>query len=782
MAFFRTLAGHRAVCDLADELQRSPFQAEHLASPVSVSLHASNGQSGQWQSECTSKDLSLSRLESSRSIGADLTPLTSLLYQGAPLRRRVEMLRAVLESDDLFGRNGPYRRSEGPFLDRDESYRAALLKIRRLWELRKKHAWSEADMVIVHELVDEPLPLYIHTCLFIPTLQHSCNLSQKQRWLQAALDWRIIGAYAQTELGHGSNVRGGIETTATYSAKHDGFILHTPTITSRKWWPGGLAQSVTHALVYARLVVGGADYGPSAFMLQIRSTRTGHDLAGITTGNIGPKVGFHPIDNGWMTLDNVVVPRDHLLSASYAVHQAGQLNKTPNANPVLSYRTMLGARFGIIHLGGRVLAKASTIGIRFATLRRQFKHVSKPVENQIISYSSLQWRLLVPLAASYVFHLSSLDLLTSLVTSDFDDVATLKDAHATASALKVFVTGFASAGLEEIRRSLGGHGYSKAAGIPDLSASFLQMVTVEGDNYIISQQASRRLMAILEAVIEGTLSTSRLPEQYAYLDGAAAASVVSQENNIGVHSAADFASPAMQQRFLALAALNAALQTREALRAERASGKSAEEAWDACLIFSDTAVLAYAILSIHSRFQRVMERIQISHAPTGSLPPKIVELLVALRDLFFVAVCTTAPSPLSGMPTPLILALQHRGKKTDATRFDTATTTRALEELRRKRLELLAPHALALAEAWGFSDWELGAPVAPENGDLYGSLVSWAARDPMNSRHAQTNRRAWVDILGPLANHPSGQGQAPSPIAGRPERRPPSASLLPHKL
>lgn len=42
----------------------------------------------------------------------------------------------------------------------------------------------------------------------------------------------------QTEMGHGTFLRG-LETTATYDPKTQEFVLHSPTITSTKWWPGG---------------------------------------------------------------------------------------------------------------------------------------------------------------------------------------------------------------------------------------------------------------------------------------------------------------------------------------------------------------------------------------------------------------------------------------------------------------------------------------------------------------------------------------------------------------
>lgn len=62
---------------------------------------------------------------------------------------------------------------------------------------------------------------------------------QQAKWLPMAQKLEIIGTYAQTELGHGTFVRG-LETTATYDPETEHFIIHSPTLTSTKWWPGGV--------------------------------------------------------------------------------------------------------------------------------------------------------------------------------------------------------------------------------------------------------------------------------------------------------------------------------------------------------------------------------------------------------------------------------------------------------------------------------------------------------------------------------------------------------------
>lgn len=74
--------------------------------------------------------------------------------------------------------------------------------------------------------------------MFIPTLISQGSEEQQAKWVAKAHKLEIIGAYSQTELGHGTFVRG-LETTATYDPETAQFILHSPTLTSTKWWSGG---------------------------------------------------------------------------------------------------------------------------------------------------------------------------------------------------------------------------------------------------------------------------------------------------------------------------------------------------------------------------------------------------------------------------------------------------------------------------------------------------------------------------------------------------------------
>jgi acyl-CoA oxidase len=91
------------------------------------------------------------------------------------------------------------------------------------------------------------LPSELHRSMFVPTLLSQASDEQQSQWLRPAQQFQLLGTYVQTELGHGSFVRG-IETTATFDPSTDEFVCHTPTLTATKWWPGNLAHAATHCI------------------------------------------------------------------------------------------------------------------------------------------------------------------------------------------------------------------------------------------------------------------------------------------------------------------------------------------------------------------------------------------------------------------------------------------------------------------------------------------------------------------------------------------------------
>lgn len=91
----------------------------------------------------------------------------------------------------------------------------------------------------------------------------------------------------------------GLETTAKYDPASQTFVIHSPTLTAMKFWPGGLGKTATHAIIMARLLLQGKDLGMHSFIVPLRNRVDHQPLSGVALGDIGPKLGFNSVDNGF---------------------------------------------------------------------------------------------------------------------------------------------------------------------------------------------------------------------------------------------------------------------------------------------------------------------------------------------------------------------------------------------------------------------------------------------------------------------------------------------------
>ncbi len=266
--------------------------------------------------------------------------------------------------------------------------------------------------------------------------------------------------------------------------------MHSPTLTASKWWIGSLGRTANHASVMAQLIVGGKNYGPHPFVVPIRDMKTHEPLEGRYIGDIGPKVGYNTMDNGFLLLNNVEIPHVNMLAKHSRVDPETNQYVKPSS-PNLVYGTMTWVRSTIVLEAGSVLARGVTIAIRYTAIRRQFQdrdtppHLIGKGENQVLDYTMVQYRLLPLLASTFALHFTGKGMMqmykqrqaslanegkdTDLgsskrgagpeeVTAGSDMVA---DLHATSCGLKALGSTIAGEGLEVCRRACGGHGYSR---------------------------------------------------------------------------------------------------------------------------------------------------------------------------------------------------------------------------------------------------------------------------------------------------------------------------------
>lgn len=149
----------------------------------------------------------------------------------------------------------------------------------RFIQINYNYIWQESSLLKypyfawVHWLQGLSPGIGLHYSMFLAAVSAMGSEEQIKFWMPLIADHKILGCYAQTELGHGSDVSR-LETLATLDKSTDEFIINSPTLTSTKFWPGDLGRSTSHAVVFARLKIDENDFGVQPFMVQLRDLNT----------------------------------------------------------------------------------------------------------------------------------------------------------------------------------------------------------------------------------------------------------------------------------------------------------------------------------------------------------------------------------------------------------------------------------------------------------------------------------------------------------------------------
>ncbi|KAK8200961.1 hypothetical protein M8818_006281 [Zalaria obscura] len=434
------------------------------------------------------------------------------LFDRTDFLSRQERILKIVGNEPLF------RKDRQLNLSRPERYHLGLARAKLLRRLSVKHSWTRDDDEMAVYLVDDVSPYMLQMSMFVTTVREQGDEAQRAYWLPKIEKWEIIGAYAQTELGHGSNVRG-LELQARWDPESKGFVLNSPTLTASKWWNGSMGRTANHAIVVAQLYLpelstsdGSTQYksyGPHPFMVQIRDMKTHQPLEGIVVGDIGPKYGYAPMDNGYMLFNNHHIPHSAMLARYNKVDQAtGRYQKA--GNPAVVYGTLTAIRANIVMHARLVLARAVTVAVRYTAVRHQFRDRDgddKGPELPVLDYPTVQIRILPLLASAFALHYTGEamhDLYrrtrAKVESGDFTKLAEL---HSTSSGLKSLCTEIAADGIETCRRALGGHGFGGGSGLIQLNNDYVSKPTVEGDNWMITQQTASYLIKQMQAAATG---------------------------------------------------------------------------------------------------------------------------------------------------------------------------------------------------------------------------------------------------------------------------------------
>jgi acyl-CoA oxidase len=298
----------------------------------------------------------------------DTDVMCARIYGDAKIVQRRKEILAYVNSVPELNRST----TDNSFMTRMEAFENTAKNTVLLYKHRDNavDSASPAEYAYFKQLIvgEDGFPFSVHQGMLIPMIQVNCDEEQIKDWLPKAINGEFCGTYAQTEMSHGTNLKK-LETTATYDPKTEEFVLHSPTITATKWIPGNMGKSSNFIVLIAQLYTQGKCYGPHAFMVQIRHPQTHEPMPGIIVGDIGPKIGMTANDNGFLRLNQVRIPRRNMLMGHSKVEPDGTY-KAP-IHSKIAYASMMFVRSMMISIMSYYLAIASTISIRYSSVRRQ---------------------------------------------------------------------------------------------------------------------------------------------------------------------------------------------------------------------------------------------------------------------------------------------------------------------------------------------------------------------------------------------------------------------------
>lgn len=332
--------------------------------------------------------------------------------------------------------------------------------------------------------------------LFGGSIQKLGTKKHHDRYLSKAGTAELLGCFAMTETGHGSNVRG-INTTATYDQGTDSLVIHTPGKDDNKEYIGNALHSKM-ASVFAQLIVNGKNEGVHAILVPLRDEE--HELLpGIRVVDNGYKLGLNGVDNGKIWFDQVRVPRANLLDKYGSITEDGKYHsniKNPNKRFFTMLGTLVGGRICVARagLGGAKMALA--VAVKHALKRRQFNDSVKIQEDLLMDYPSHQVRITPLVASAYVYHVA-LDKMMEVYCDERQPDK--RQVETQVAGLKSIITWYANNTIQECREACGGKAYLLENRIADLKGDVDIFTTFEGDNTVLLLLAAKGVLSDFKA-------------------------------------------------------------------------------------------------------------------------------------------------------------------------------------------------------------------------------------------------------------------------------------------
>lgn len=434
-------------------------------------------------------------------------------------------------------------------------------------------------------------------------------------------------------------------------------------------------------------------------------------------GDIGPKYGYAAMDNAYCLFSHHRIPHSALLNRYASIDAQSGVYAQPK-NPASVYGSLTRGRSFIVLNARLMLFRATTVAVRYLSIRRQFRDRDAPADDKgpemsVLDYTTVQIRVLPLLATAFALHYTGVamwDLYNRTRSANAldGDRAQLAELHSTSAGLKSLATDLAANGIETCRRAMGGHGFGGGTGLVQLNADYLAKPTVEGDNWMITQQAARYLISKCEDVASG--------------NGASFSSGSETEANL-IHFHTHRSNAPMLNNLDNDADIAAAFAWRTCFYAFRAHQLRNVEGkkWNDLLIDLYKLSTAYSQSLLVSNF--------LSALDTADYPsPQAKDVM---RDLYRLYALYT---------------IEANAREFQAC---SALSPALLDSIPAKILELMArirPHAVTLVDSFALPDYLLDSALGREDGKVYEDLFHRAhVLNPLNRE--TFNPRYWEDEI-----------------------------------